>query len=145
MGDKQISHSQSKTIEYVVLFIANTWQCVQELVENVGEVMFGFKVWKLLYLIAYWLFLHKMWCVMNKCQHQFVCYGLYPSSACLCQEEIKMSACMSYLGIIFRPRLFALFSFFSFYCQFNQFTTYCKLERPRMFLKARMRKNGLWM
>ena len=25
-----------------------------------------------------------MWCVMNKCQHQLVCYGLYPSSACFC-------------------------------------------------------------
>ena len=54
---------------------------------------------------------------MNKCQHQLVCYGLYPSSACFCyflkQEEAnKMSACMSYVGIIFRPRLLALFSSF---------------------------------
>ena len=55
-----------------------------------------------------------MLCVINKFQHQLVCYGLYPSSACFCyflkQEENKMSACMSYVGIIFRPRLIALFS-----------------------------------
>ena len=55
-----------------------------------------------------------MWCVMNNCQHQLVCYGLYPSSACFCyflkqDKENKMSACMSYVGIIFRPRLIALF------------------------------------
>ena len=42
-----------------------------------------------------------MWCVMNKCQQQLVCYGLYPSSACFCnflkqEEENKMSACMTY-------------------------------------------------
>ena len=60
-------------------------------------------------------FLHKMWCIMNKCQHQLVCYGLYPSSACFCyflkqKEENQMSACMSFVGIIFRPRLTALFS-----------------------------------
>ena len=52
---------------------------------------------------------------MNKYQHQLVCYGLYPSSACFCyflkqEEENKMSACMSYVAIIFRPRLLALFS-----------------------------------
>ena len=57
-----------------------------------------------------------MWCVMNKCQHQLVCYGLYPSSACFCyflkqEEENKMSACMSYVGVIFRSRLIALFSY----------------------------------
>ena len=56
-----------------------------------------------------------MWCVINKCQHQLVCYGLYPSSACFCyflkkEEENKMSACMSYGGITFPPRLIALFS-----------------------------------
>ena len=58
-----------------------------------------------------------MWSVMNKYQHQLVCYGLYPSSACFCyflkqEEENKMSACtgMSYVGIIFRPRLIAIFS-----------------------------------
>ena len=41
-----------------------------------------------------------MWCVMNKCQNQLVCYGLYPSSACFCHfqkqdEENKISACMA--------------------------------------------------
>ena len=56
---------------------------------------------------------------MNKFQHQLVCYGLYPSSACFCyflkqQEENKMSVCMSFVGIIFRPRLIALFSSFLF-------------------------------
>ena len=56
-----------------------------------------------------------MWSVMNKCQHQLVCYGLYPTSTCFCyflkqEQENKMSACMSYVGIIFRPRLIALFS-----------------------------------
>ena len=56
-----------------------------------------------------------MCCVMNKCQHQLVCYGLYPSSACFCyflkqEEENKMSACMSYVVIIFRLGLIALFS-----------------------------------
>ena len=56
-----------------------------------------------------------MWCVMNKCQHQLVRYWLYPSSACFCyllkrEEENKMSACMSYVGIIFPPRLIALYS-----------------------------------
>ena len=54
---------------------------------------------------------------MNKCLHQLVCYGLYPSSACFCpfkkqQEENEMSACMSNVCIIFQPRLIALFSFF---------------------------------
>ena len=67
-----------------------------------------------------------MWCVMNIFQHQLVCYGLYPSSACFCyflkqQEENKMSACMSYVGIIFR--LTALFSssflFLSVYSIYN--------------------------
>ena len=52
---------------------------------------------------------------MNKCQHQLVCYGLYPSSACFCyfikeEEENKMAVCMSNVGIIFRPRLIASFS-----------------------------------
>ena len=56
---------------------------------------------------------------MNKCQHHLVCYGLYPSSACFCyflkqEEENKMSACMSYVGIILQPRLIALFSSFLF-------------------------------
>ena len=56
-----------------------------------------------------------MWCVMYKCQHQLVCYGLYPSSACFCyflkqEKENKMSACISYVSIIFRPRQIALFS-----------------------------------
>ena len=41
-----------------------------------------------------------MWCVMNKCQKQFVCFGFYPSSACFChfhkqEEENKMSVCMA--------------------------------------------------
>ena len=58
-----------------------------------------------------------MWYIMNKCQHQF-CYGLYPS-ACFYyffkqEEENKMSGCMSYIGIIFQPRLIALFSSFHF-------------------------------
>ena len=58
-----------------------------------------------------------MWCAMNKCQHQLVCYGLYSSSACFCyflkqEEENKVSACMSDVDIIFRPRLNALFSSF---------------------------------
>ena len=52
---------------------------------------------------------------MNKCQHKLVCYGLYPSSACFCyflkqQDENKMSVSMSYVSIIFQPRLIALFS-----------------------------------
>ena len=52
---------------------------------------------------------------MNKFQHQLVCYGLYPSSACFCyflkqEEENKMSACMSFVSITFWPRLIALFS-----------------------------------
>ena len=56
-----------------------------------------------------------MWCVMIICQHKLVCYWLYPSSACFSyflkeEEENKMSACMSYVSIIFRPRLTALFS-----------------------------------
>ena len=56
-----------------------------------------------------------MRCAMNKCQHQLVCYGIFASSACFCyfikqEEENKMAVCMSYICIIFRPRLIALFS-----------------------------------
>ena len=47
---------------------------------------------------------------------------------------------MSYVGIIFRPRLIALFSsIFFFYCQFTQFKTYY-LNAQECFLKTRTRK-----
>ena len=52
---------------------------------------------------------------MNKCQHQLVCYGLYPSSACICyflkqEEENKMSACMSYMSAYFPTQASFLFT-----------------------------------
>ena len=45
------------------------------------------------------------------------------------RRRTKMSACMSYVGIIFQPRLIALFS--SFYCQFTQFYNILKVGMPK--------------
>ena len=74
-----------------------------------------------------------MSCIMNKCQHQLVCYGLYPSSECFCyflkqEEENKMSVCMSYVGIIFRTRLIALFSCSFLFIVSLQRIKYCNAQ-----------------
>ena len=86
-----------------------------------------------------------MWCVMNKCQHQIACYGLYPSSACFRyflkqEEENEMSACMSYVGIIFRPRLLTLFSSFLFIVSLLILQPIEKCNAQECFSKQRRKK-----
>ena len=82
---------------------------------------------------------------MNICQHQLACYGLYPSSACFCyflqeEEENKMAACMSYVSIIFRPRLIIFFFLFSVYSLYN----ILKIVMPKNVSQSKGVKKWPW-
>ena len=86
-----------------------------------------------------------MWSVMNKCQHQLVCCGLYQSSACFCyflkQEEENKMSCMSSVGIVFRPRLIALFSSPLFLLSVYSVYNILKIVMPKKVSQSKGAKN----